>query len=237
MDIVGVIPARFNSSRLPGKLLKKIGDKAIIEHVCENVEKSNLKKFYVLTDDEKIANLLKDRYNVIMTSSDHESGTSRITEVINQIECDYIINIQGDEPFFDSKTINEIINKINNDYDVFSLKTKIKEKEEIENINNVKVVCNKKEEALYFSRSKIPYDREAYEFYYKHIGIYIYSKEFITNYKNIKNSQIANAESLEQLNFLYEGYKIKMINIDYIPIGIDTEDDLIQARKVYNENK
>lgn len=237
MKVVGVIPSRYGSSRLPGKPLEVIGNKTLIEHVVDNAKKSNLDDVYVLTDDKRIYEHIKGKCKVLMTSPDHESGTSRINEIVEKLDSDYIVNIQGDEPFLDPQTINKVIDSICGKYEIYSAYCKLNDYDEISNKNNVKVVCNREDEALYFSRSVIPYEKNKVEFYRKHIGMYVYSKKFIKNYENFVMSNLEKAESLEQLTFLYEGYKIKMFEISKHPIGIDTFEDLENAREYYEKNR
>lgn len=237
MKIVGVIPSRFGSSRLPGKPLELIGDKTLVEHVVDNAKASQLDDVYVLTDDERISAQVNGKCKVLLTSKNHQSGTSRICEVLDELDADYIVNIQGDEPFLNPESIDKLIADICGNYELYSVFTRLNNKAEIENSNNVKVVCNKLNEALYFSRSVIPFERAEYSKYKKHIGMYIYSKEFLRKYSNFTMSSLEKSESLEQLTFLYEGYKIKMLEMDTHPIGIDTYEDLIAAREYYEQNK
>lgn len=237
MKIVGVIPSRFGSSRLPGKPLELIGDKPLVEHVIDNAIASKLDDVYVLTDDERIYDHVNGKCKVLMTSKKHESGTSRICEVLNELDADYIVNIQGDEPFLSPEIINKIVDNICGNYELYSVFTTLTNKDEVNNPNNVKVVCNKLNEAMYFSRSVIPFERNEYSDYKKHIGMYIYSREFLSKYTDFTMSSLEKSESLEQLTFLYEGFKIKMLEMDSHPIGIDTYEDLLSAREYYEQNK
>lgn len=242
MKIIGVIPARYNASRLPGKLLKKIGEKSVIIHSYENIKKMNLlDEVIVATDHQEIANQLKKvGATVVMTSPNHQSGSDRIAEAVKNIACDVVINIQGDEPFVDVSGIKSLVeafrNDINHNVQIASLMTAILDQEEIKNPNNVKVVFNKNREALYFSRSVIPYDRsgEGYQ-YYKHIGVYAFRKKTLLEFVDLPSSSLEAAEKLEQLRLLENNYKIHMFETSKPSIGIDTEEDLEKAIKFYNE--
>ena len=181
-----------------------------------------------------------------MTSSDHESGTDRLTEAMENIECDNIINVQGDEPLMDYKLITQLATALNNQGIVMiSAMHKIKTTAELRSSNTVKVTVDKSLNALYFSRSIIPHHRDEWETllnyhitipraltFYKHIGIYGYKKEFLKEYSTMEQTYLEKLEKLEQLRVLENGYKIKMIETDYEPVGVDIQEDLDKVRKI-----
>jgi 3-deoxy-manno-octulosonate cytidylyltransferase (CMP-KDO synthetase) len=238
MKIIGIIPARYASTRLSGKPLLKLGGKTIIELVYLNSLKSKyLDSIYVATDDERIFNAVeKFGGNAIMTSIRHKSGTERIIEASKNINCEIIVNIQGDEPFINPKTIDKIINcliqekKIN----IATAATRIISDKDINDPNTVKVVFDKNNNALYFSRAQIPYYRNSSskKIYYKHIGLYGYRKSFLLNYNKLEESNLERMESLEQLKFLENGEKIKVIITKSDSLSIDTIEDYKKAKSI-----
>lgn len=233
MKIVGIIPARINSTRLPGKPLADINGKPMIQHVYERVIKSNLDNVIVACDDERIFNaVVSFGGHAKMTSRDHTNGSTRIAEVAENIEADFIVNIQGDEPLITAEVINELIEEIDLNVNVITLKHKLSNDIAIDNPNNVKVITDNNNNAIYFSRSRIPYNREGFNDYYKHIGIYGYKKEFLLKYVNMHPTKLEEAESLEQLRIIENGYKIKVIETTHSLIGVDTMEDLDLVRKL-----
>jgi len=240
MKFIGIIPARFASTRFPGKPLAMIGNKTMIQTVYEQVSKV-LETVVVATDDERIKNHVIDfGGKVVMTSENHKSGTDRCAEAIEIVEkelntsFDVIINIQGDEPFINPQQI-ESLKKCFNDSQT-EIATLIKHEKKIENILNpniVKVIFNHQNWAIYFSRSPIPFVRdsdknkwtEKFDFH-KHIGIYAYRKNILKTITNLKQSGLEIAESLEQNRWIENGFKIKIEKTDIESIGIDTIDDL-----------
>jgi 3-deoxy-manno-octulosonate cytidylyltransferase (CMP-KDO synthetase) len=236
MKILGIIPARFASTRFPGKPLIDIGGKTMIQRVYEQASKSVLNKVVVATDDERIAEEVK-RFGgeFIMTGSNHQSGTDRCAEVAQKIPgYDVVINIQGDEPFIDPEQIS-LLSSCFDDKTVqlATLIKEIKSDEELFNVNIPKVVVNTSQEAIYFSRHPIPYlrntDKEnwasAHQFF-KHIGIYGYTTEVLLTITKLKPSALELAESLEQLRWLENGYQIKTKVSNLETIAIDTPEDL-----------
>ena len=241
MKFLGVIPSRYASTRLEGKPLKDICGHTMIEWVYKRSKMSNLDEVVVATDDEKIFNEVKKfGGNVVMTSKDHENGTSRIAEVCaNFKDYDVVVNIQGDEPLIEPEMINSIIDSFKNDSTISmsTLKYKIDTMEEIENPNYVKVITDKNGYALYFSRSVIPYPRKMdMKNYYKHVGIYGYKRDFVIEYAKMAPTELEKSESLEQLRALENGYKIKVMETPYKIIGVDTAEELEKVREYVADN-
>lgn len=243
MKILGVIPARYASTRFEGKPLKDINGNTMIEWVYKRAENADIDKLVVATDDERIFNNVKNfGGNAVMTSKEHENGTSRIIEVINTPEYndfDFIINIQGDEPLIDIKSINLLADNYRKEKsEIVTLKKEFNKNENIENPNIVKVITDFNDNAIYFSRSVIPYERNSMKNfkYYKHIGIYGYTSKFLNELKNLKEGILEKIESLEQLRFIENGYKIKVLETVSEVIGVDTEEDLKEVIKYIKKN-
>jgi 3-deoxy-manno-octulosonate cytidylyltransferase (CMP-KDO synthetase) len=233
MRVVGIIPARLNSTRLPGKLLLDINGKTMIQRVYENVLQSNLDKVIVACDEQKIYDAVVSFGGcAMMTDKNHINGSTRIAEVAKNIDADYIINVQGDEPLISADVINNLINEIDQNDNVITLKYKLDNDIAIDNPNNVKVITDNYNNAIYFSRSRIPYNRGEFVNYYKHIGIYCYKKDFLLKYTNMNPTILEEAESLEQLRILENGYKIKVIETNHSLIGVDTIEDLEVVRNI-----
>lgn len=241
MKFLGVIPSRYASTRLEGKPLKDICGHTMIEWVYKRTKLSNLDEVVVATDDERIYKEV-ERFGgkAILTSKEHENGTSRIAEVCTKYEdYDVIVNVQGDEPLIEPEMINSIINSFKEDdtISMSTLKYKIDTMEEIENPNYVKVITDKKGYALYFSRSVIPYPRKLdIQNYYKHVGIYGYKRDFVVEYAKIEPTPLELSESLEQLRALENGYRIKVMETPYKIIGVDTQEELEKVREYIKEN-
>ncbi|KEZ52164.1 3-deoxy-manno-octulosonate cytidylyltransferase [Metabacillus indicus] len=237
MNITVIIPARYGSTRFPGKPLANIVGKPMIQHVYENISSSvSVNNVIVATDDERIEKVVKSfGGDCFRTSKEHNTGTDRIAEVAQTIDTDVIVNVQGDEPLISSDLIDELVSPFMDDerLSMSTLKTKIIDMKDIENPNVVKVITDKNNRAIYFSRSVLPYNRENIEFnYYKHIGIYAYRKSFLLDYVQLPYSKLENAESLEQLRAIENGFSIHVSEIDKVLIGVDTPDD-IQAVEKY----
>lgn len=235
MKFLGVIPARYESSRLPKKPLKDICGYPMIEWVYKRALKSNLDKVIVATDSKEVYEAVKKfGGDVILTREDHLNGTSRIAEVCEKItDFDVIINIQGDEPLIEKDMINSLIDsfKVEKDLKMSTLKHKLHSWEDIENPNFVKVVTDKNDYAIYFSRSVIPYPRNKnMENYFKHVGIYGYKRDFVLDYFKMESTPLENSESLEQLRVLENGYKIKVLETNFEVIGVDTQEELEKVR-------
>jgi len=242
LKFLGIIPARYKSTRLEGKPLKDIGGYPMIRWVYERAKLSDLDEVVVATDNEEIKNVVENfGGKTVLTRENHPNGTSRIAEVCENFEnYDIIINIQGDEPLIEPEMINQLIDTFKKDSDLVmsTLKEKIEDIEMIENPNVVKVVTDKNQMALYFSRSPIPYPREiCEENYFKHVGIYGYKREFVIKYAKMDSTPLEQSESLEQLRVLENGYKIKVVETSYKVIGVDTPEDLEKVRNFVKENK
>lgn len=241
MNFTVIIPARYASSRLPAKLLKKIHGKPLIQLTYENAINSDASRIIIATDDQRIKTVA-DSFGALtcMTDKHHNSGTSRISQVLEKLNIsdnEVIVNLQGDEPMLSSSVINQVANNlINNSMEVATLYGAIKDKEQYLDPNCVKVVFNKTGRALYFSRSAIPFFREAKEFdlklCFKHIGIYAYKAKFIKQYLTMKRSNYEQVEKLEQLTILNEGVDIHIekscMSTGY---GVDTLQDLERVRE------
>lgn len=251
MNRVVVIPARLNSSRLPNKVLLDLKGKTVLQRVFEQCLKVKNAEIYIATDSELIReNSSAFTKNVIMTKSTHESGTERVVEAISNIDCNIVVNVQGDEPFINPMLIENLFESLEND-DVFmsSVMQRITEKEDLINPNSVKVVTDVNDNALYFSRASIPFVRNGIENilnekgkisneyqFYKHVGIYGFKKSFLTNYSEMNESILEKLEKLEQLRVLENGIKIKMIKTNYKSLGIDTIEDYNRALKLINND-
>lgn len=237
--IVGIIPARYASTRFPGKPLIDIGGKSMIQRVYEQCQKTSvLSDVMVATDDERIANHVKAfGGKVMMTAEHHQSGTDRCAEVLSKLmeTCDVVINIQGDEPFIDPKQIELLAAAFDEPtVQIATLIKKIKDEEEVKNPNVVKAIANKHQEAIYFSRSPIPYRRNpgVQITYFKHVGIYAYRADVLPELTQLPLGLLEQAESLEQLRWVENGYKIGLRETDLETIAIDTPDDLERVLKM-----
>jgi 3-deoxy-manno-octulosonate cytidylyltransferase (CMP-KDO synthetase) len=238
MNIIGIIPARYASTRFPGKPLIDIKGKSMIQRVYEQCRKAeSLSDVIVATDDERIAAHVKSfGGKVVMTAETHQSGTDRCAEVVHKYDglCDAVINIQGDEPFIDPSQIDALAFVFHGLHtQIATLIKPLKDEADVKNPNVVKVIKNKDNKAIYFSRSPIPYRRspEAAIVYYKHIGIYGYRKEVLTAITQLPVGSLEQAESLEQLRWIENGYPITLAETTIENIAIDTPDDL---QKVLN---
>ncbi|MBP7255166.1 MAG: 3-deoxy-manno-octulosonate cytidylyltransferase [Negativicutes bacterium] len=231
MKILCVIPARYASTRLPGKPLADIVGKPMIQHVYERSAQATIpQQVVVATDDEKVFQAVQQfGGKVVMTSSEHQTGTDRLAEVASKYaEVDVIINVQGDEPLIDPKVIDELAQEFLNDTALqMASVMSIMDTEDYQNPNAVKVVTDLNNNALYFSRSLLPYPRVAGKAnVYKHIGIYAYKKDFLLKFAKLEPTPLEQSESLEQLRALENGYKIKMIKTKSKFIGVDSIEDL-----------
>jgi len=238
MKFIAVIPARWASSRFPGKPLAVLDDKPIIQHVYHNAVNSGLfDKVIVATDSQNILDTVH-RFGGLakLTDKKHRSGTDRIVEVCSMLDFDIVVNIQGDEPFLKKQTLSDLISVLNDpDIQVASLMHPIANN--IDDPNQVKVVCNNEKFALYFSRSPIPANREndPNVQYFGHIGVYAFRKIALLKFVSLAQSPLEKAEKLEQLRLIENGIPIKMINTDYSGFGIDTPQDLIKAQILFNK--
>jgi len=242
-DAVAVIPARYSSVRLPGKPLLLIDGIPLICRVYNAVTATGLfKEVIVATDNELIFKTVENYGGkVLMTSDSCESGTERIVEISSKIGHSLIVNVQGDEPFIGKKELESLLSVFEDEQvqiaSLMSLFDKTKDYLCIDNQNQVKVVIDNNDYALYFSRSKIPYNRDSQEEidYYRHIGVYAFRKEILDVYSRMKRGKLEQIEKLEQLRWLENGYRIKMISTSYDGFGIDTQDDLIAAERIIRQ--
>jgi len=240
MKIIAVIPARYASTRFPAKLMQDLGGKTVITRTYEAAVNTNLfDDVFVVTDSDLIFNeIISNGGKAIRSTKEHESGSDRIAEAVENLDVDIVVNVQGDEPFIDAAPLAEVINVFKNDtqrkVDLASLMREIKDKEEIENPNNVKVVVDQNGFALYFSRSVIPYPRDmnAGVRYFQHIGIYAFRKQALLDFYSLPMQSLEASEKLEQLRYLEFGKRIKMVETSHVSIGIDTPEDLDKARKL-----
>ena len=236
-----IIPARYGSSRLEGKPLIEVGGKPIIQWVYEKAQQAKLADIVIVaTDDERIFNAVKQfGGNVEMTSADHQCGSDRIREVADRHpEFSYIVNLQGDEPLIKPESIDSIIKNIKEDEkaDISTLIRVIKDEDEINNPNLVKCVIDNNGFALYFSRSKIPFERKAgIATFYGHLGIYGYKRNALFKMTEAAQTPLERTESLEQLRALETGMKIKTTVVDFVPVGIDTLEDLAKFKSIVTE--
>ena len=236
-----MIPARLDSTRLPGKLMMDLNGSPVILSTLLNTIKTNLfDEVYVVTDSKEIYNyLIKHHKNILFSKENHVSGSDRIAEFAKDMEVDIIINVQGDEPLIDKKSLQKLVNTFKLDkykkIDLVSLMKVISNREEVENPNNVKVVTDSDDFAIYFSRSPIPFNSASNPKlnYFKHIGIYGFRKKSLVDFYNSKPTKLELIEKLEQLRYLESGKKIKMVISDFDGIGIDTMEDLIKARSLF----
>lgn len=234
MRFIGVIPARYFSSRLPGKPLIEIAGKPLIQWVCERARRAaRLAEVLVATDNEQVFQVVTNfGGKARMTRADHVSGTDRVAEVAENIEGDIFVNIQGDEPGISPATIDGVCAPFEEDFElqVTTARVKITKLAEVESRDVVKVVVDRQDRALYFSRSVIPYPRYPPAIFYKHLGIYGYRRDSLLSLSRRKPSQLENIEGLEQLRFLEEGISIKVIQTDEDSIGVDTPEDVERVR-------
>jgi len=244
MEAIGVIPARYSSARFSGKVLIDICGKPMVWHVWEQAKKALLlDEVIIACDDERVFKVASDfGANCVMTAKGHLSGSDRITEVVSSIDVKIVVNIQADEPLIKALMIDSLVEALLRDNSIY-MATLIKQIEDIHEIsdpNIVKVVADNNNFALYFSRAPIPYKaRESKQrpLYYKHIGIYAYTKDFLFTYKSIPSSSLEYAERLEQLRVLQEGFRIKLIETKFDTIGVDTPKDLERVERILAKEK
>lgn len=240
MKIIAVIPARYASTRFPAKLMQDLGGKTVISRTYEAAVNTNLfDDVFVVTDSNLIYNeIINNGGKAIMSIKEHESGSDRIAEAVENLNVDIVVNVQGDEPFINSEPLAKVLEVFRNDFekkvDLASLMVEIQDASEIENPNNVKVVTDQNGFALYFSRSVIPYPRDVNVGvrYMKHIGIYAFRKQALLDFYSLPMKSLEASEKLEQLRYLEYGKRIKMIETTHVGIGIDTPEDLEKARKM-----
>ncbi|MBN3582441.1 3-deoxy-manno-octulosonate cytidylyltransferase [Algoriphagus aestuarii] len=236
MKKAALIPARYASTRLPAKLVQDLGGKSVIQRTyLSTVATGIFDEVWVVTDHEQIAKQIENLGgNVFLSKKAHESGSDRIAEALQQIDAEIIVNVQGDEPFQDQKSLNDLVQVFEDrNVQVASLKTLISE-DEAQNPNFVKVVSNLEGDALYFSRSSIPYNRDKIRdlHYWKHIGVYAYRRQALLAFTKMPKSDLERIEMLEQLRLLENGLKIRMVETVHQAIAIDTAEDLARARSI-----
>ena len=240
MRTLCVIPARYASTRLPGKPLADICGKPMICRVWERARRAEKpERVIVATDDQRIYDAVhKDGGEAMLTRADHPTGTDRLAEVAQaHAAVDLIVNVQGDEPLIEPSVIDELIALFEADENLqmATVMTRMEDEEEQKNPNNVKVVVDKLGYALYFSRSLLPYPRAAAAPVYKHIGIYAYRRDFLLHYARLAPTPLEKAESLEQLRALENGYGIRVLETASRFIGVDTPEDLALVNRLYRE--
>ncbi len=245
MNIIGIVPARFGSTRFPGKPLADINGKSMIQRVYEQcIQANRLSRLVIATDDERIFNHVNDfGGNAVITSPQHQSGTDRCAEIMEKIgveKWDVVINIQGDEPYIHPEQIDLLCSTFDSEETkVATLVKKITSIDELFNHNNVKVILNKRKEAIYFSRTPIPYNRNfpeqewlKYSTYYKHIGIYGYRTQTLLELSKLAKTNLEVTESLEQLRWIENGYNVRVEITSLESISIDTPDDLLRIKSI-----
>ena len=239
MKIIAMIPARYNASRFPGKLMKNLGEKPVIVRTYEAAVTTKLfDEVYVVTDSDVIFKTMQEAGGkVIMSKKEHECGSDRIAEAVENLAVDIVVNVQGDEPFIDTVSLSKLIQAFKEDtkeeIDLASLKVAMTNIEEVQNPNNVKVITDVNDFAIYFSRSVIPFhrDKDVKTTYYKHKGVYAFRKKALIDFYHTPMTPIEAAEKIECIRYLEVGKKIKMIETSVESIGIDTPEDLEKAIK------
>jgi len=239
-NIVAIIPARYGSSRLPGKVLLEIAGKPLIQHVYERAKEIEIfKDVFVATDHEKVIDVIKGiGGDAILTSKSHPSGTDRLAEaarILSLSKDTIVFNIQGDQPLVSKDVINEIIRLIINDHEIHMATAACKlDSKDIENPNRVKVVVDFRNRALYFSRSPIPYDRDKKGAVncLRHLGLYVYRNDFLQKFVTLSQGRLEQIEKLEQLRALEHGYKIGVAIVKDAPLDVDTREDFLLIKRI-----
>ncbi|MEK9630120.1 MAG: 3-deoxy-manno-octulosonate cytidylyltransferase [Nitrospinota bacterium] len=245
--VLAVIPARWASSRFPGKPLANIAGVPMIQRVVERTNQAkSVSEVIVATDDTRILELVnKNGGNAVMTSDSHESGTDRVAEVARERECDIVVNVQGDEPLIPPQNIDQVVRPMIEDPSlcVTSLRIRIRDPKELINKNVTKVVVDKFDSALYFSKAPIPWDRDSWPenpdanadlsspLWFKHIGLYAYRKKFLMDFSSLPASSLEKIEKLEQLRILENGFPIKVVETQLDSIGVDSQADIELVEK------
>lgn len=244
MKIIAVIPARYEATRFPAKLMQDLGGKTVIATTYQNVVATRLfDEVLVATDSQIIFDEIRNIGGKAVMTGKHETGSDRIAEAVQNIHCDIVVNVQGDEPFLKTEPLQQLIEVFNDDENknisLASLKIKLYDEEEISNPNNVKVITDLEGFAMYFSRSVIPFHREKLleAEYYKHIGVYAFRKEALMKFSQLEMTPLEKLEKIECIRYLEHGMKIKMLETDFIGVGIDVPEDLEKARQILRENK
>jgi 3-deoxy-manno-octulosonate cytidylyltransferase (CMP-KDO synthetase) len=244
-SVLAVIPARFHSTRLPGKILADIAGRPMIEHVYRRAAAaSSVHAVIVATDDERIANAVRAFGGAaLMTRADHVSGTDRIAEVISQLPCRAIVNLQGDEPLIEPETIDAAVAPLLADpaVEMSTLSRPFASREEFNSPHVVKVVTDSSGNALYFSRSPIPYSRDAHGGIppgaRAHVGLYVYRRDTLLKLAALPAAALEREESLEQLRALAHGIRIRVVDTRHVAAGVDTPEDLERVRSLYGKHR
>ena len=242
MKIIAMIPARYGSTRFPGKMLARLGGKTVIQSTYDAVIRTGLfDDVVVATDSELIYDEIeKNNGHVVMTATTHGSGTDRIAEACRNMAFDVVVNVQGDEPFTTKKPLEKLLEVFSDDHvQIASLIQKLKNIDQINDPNYVKVVLDNQGFALYFSRAQVPwqYDKEITAVYYEHIGIYAYRKDALLRFSEAPSGRLEFVEKIEALRILEMGEKIKMVETEYMGIEIDTPEDLERANAFIRTSK
>ena len=235
-----MIPARYAATRFPGKLMQDLHGKTVIRRTYEAAKNTGLfEEVYVVTDSDVIfSEITENGGKAIMSKKEHECGSDRIAEAVEDMDVDIVVNVQGDEPMIDTESLRRVLEVFRGrdaeKIDLASLKSPLSDKKDIENPNYVKVITNKEDFALYFSRSPIPYPREENSgvTWYKHIGIYAFRKQALLDFYRLPMLKLEATEKIECIRYLEYGKNIKMVETRVKGVGIDTPEDLEQARKI-----
>jgi 3-deoxy-manno-octulosonate cytidylyltransferase (CMP-KDO synthetase) len=244
MKIIAMIPARYSASRFPGKLMQDLGGKSVILRTYEATVETNLfSAVYVVTDSDNISDEIKNHGgNVIRSQKEHESGSDRIAEAVQDVDCDIVVNVQGDEPFTEKVSLQKVLSVFKDDQkeeiDLASLMVHITDADEIQNPNSVKVIVDQRNFALYFSRSPIPFHRDISvdTKYFKHKGIYAFRKQALLDFTQLPMQMLEASEKIECIRYLEFGKKIKMVETDIQGVEIDTPEDLVRAKHLWKKN-
>ncbi|MFV0529919.1 MAG: 3-deoxy-manno-octulosonate cytidylyltransferase [Flavobacteriales bacterium] len=243
MKIIAMIPARYGATRFPGKLMADLGGKPVIVRTYEATVATKLfDDVYVVTDSQTIKDEL-EKYGgkAIMSIKEHDCGSDRIAEAVENMDIDIVVNVQGDEPFVKKDSLKKVVSVFKEfgaeEIDVASLMQEMTDWKDITDPNYVKVIVDKNNFALYFSRSPIPYprDKDAGARYFEHIGVYAFRKQAILDFYHLPIRSLEATEKIECIRYLEYGKKIKMIETDYMGIEIDTPEDLVKAKKYFNK--
>ena len=242
MKTIAMIPARYAASRFPGKLMQDLAGKPVIVRTYQAAVATGLfDEVYVVTDSPIIFDaIVGEGGKALMSREEHETGSDRIAEAVEDMDVDIIVNVQGDEPFTEKKSLQSVLEVFKEDHDkeidLASLMTRITDKAEINNANTVKVVVDRRNFALYFSRSPIPYPRdESREIpYFKHKGIYAFRKRALLDFRRLPMLELEAAEKIEAIRYLEYGKKIKMVETEVTGIEIDTPEDLERAKAIWS---
>jgi len=244
MEAIGIIPARYGSTRFEGKVLKDLCGKPVIQHVYERAKKAKtLDDLIIAADDDRILRAVEEfGGKAVFTSKAHSTGTDRLTEVVNAIDVRIVVNIQGDEPLINPFTIDDLVLTMKADPEIVmaTVVKKSRSLEEFKSRDVVKAIVDEKNFALYFSRSAIPTLLNLQNpdtFFYKHIGLYAYNKDFLFTFKKLPPSYLETHERLEQLRALEHGYRIKVIETKFETVGVDTPEDLALAKALVEKEQ